>query len=380
MESTIGGTRRHLVDVALGQAAAGLRVHVAASCERHDEFRGDMTRMAGAGVDVHEIPMVRSISPGVDWTHLRRIRHLLRELRPDVVHTHSSKAGVLGRMASSSTGIGARVHTPHTFAFLFGHMFGPAKRRFFRSVEKHLARSTHRFVAVGPGEAETMAASGVVDPARVRVVPNGIDPTPFASAEPFPRTEFRRGEDELLAAVVGLLNVAKGQDLAIRALAHEACATVRLLLVGHGEWEGELRALAHDLGVAQRVEFLGWRRDVPRILRSIDALLLPSRWEGMPYVVLEAMAAGTPVLAARVDGARDLLHDGRGGFTFEVGSVDGLADVVERLGRATPEDRRRLGGAGRAEIERSHTVATMVAGLLEVYREAMVEAAGGARR
>lgn len=374
MESTIGGTRRHLVDAALGQVAAGLDVHVIASCERHAEFRQDMERMRDAGVGMHELAMVRSLKPLVDYGHLREVERYLEAILPDVVHTHSSKGGVLGRVASSRTGVGARVHTPHTFAFLFGDMFGPAKRRLFRAIEARLAKRTHLVVAVGAGEADTMLASGVVAPDQVRVVPNGIDPAPFAEADPLPRAELGAREDELLLGVIGLLNVAKGQDIAVRALARARERRVRLLVVGHGEMEAELRDLAAREGVAERVEFLGWRRDVPRILRSLDALVLPSRWEGLPYVVLEAMASGRPILASRVDGARDLVHDGRGGLTFEIGSVEGLADRIDELARTTHEERARLGASGRAELERAHTRTTMVDGLVRVYREALERA------
>lgn len=371
MESTIGGTRRHLVDVSLGQVEAGLDVHVIASCERHAEFRQDMERMRAAGVGVHELAMVRSLKPLVDYGHLREVERYLRAIVPDLVHTHSSKGGVLGRVASSRTGIGARVHTPHTFAFLFSHMFGAAKRRLFRTIEARLARRTQLVVAVGSGEADTMLSSGVVAPEQVRVVPNGIDPEPFAAATPVEREALGARPDELLLGVVGLLNVAKGQDVAIRALARARHDRARLLIVGHGEMEGELRELSRSEGVHERVTFLGWRRDVPGILRSLDALVLPSRWEGLPYVVLEAMASGTPVLASRVDGARDLIHDGRGGFTFEVESVDGLADRIDELARTTPQERARLGASGRAELDRAHTRTTMVDGLVKVYREAV---------
>jgi glycosyltransferase involved in cell wall biosynthesis len=382
MESTIGGTRRHLVDVALGQAAAGLDVHVTASCERHAEFREDLERLARAGVDVHELPMVRSIRPATDWGHARALARRIESLRPHVVHTHSSKAGVLGRFAALRAGRGARVHTPHTFAFLFANMFSARQRRLYRAIETWFARRTDLIVAVGHGEARTMLASGVVAQERIRVVPNGIQPEAFASAAPLPRAELcPQGADRghLVAGVVGLLNVAKGQDLAVRALAERGCERVDLVLVGHGEMDAELRALARDLGVHERVAFLGWRRDVPRILRTLDVLLLPSRWEGLPYVVLEAMAAGTPVVAARVDGALELVRDGETGFTFPIESVAGLAEALGHLARLTPAERARLGSAGRGELERAHTRETMVAGLVAVYEEAVALAGRRAR-
>ncbi|MGK0483466.1 MAG: glycosyltransferase involved in cell wall biosynthesis, partial [Planctomycetota bacterium] len=144
MESTIGGTRRHLVDVAAGQLRAGYDVSIIASTLRDPGFPADLDELARAGAHVTRIPMVREIRPIKDLMHMRQIARVLRERRPDVVHTHSSKAGVLGRRASMTTGIGVRVHTPHTFAFLFGALFGRGKRALIRSIEKALSKSTHR--------------------------------------------------------------------------------------------------------------------------------------------------------------------------------------------------------------------------------------------
>ncbi|MHC4378657.1 MAG: glycosyltransferase family 4 protein, partial [Planctomycetota bacterium] len=328
MESTIGGTRRHLRDVAAVQAAAGHRVHVVAAALRMPEVRGDFQRLREAGVDVRELPMVRAIQPATDARHLGQLRRILREVRPDVVHTHSSKAGVLGRLASKSTGIGARVHTPHTFAFLFDAMFSGAKRRLFRTIESQLGRHTHRLVAVSESERATIAESGVVDVRRVRVVPNGVDPQAFRGATPVDRGALGVPAEAPLLATVGLLNVAKGQDLALEALARPEAAAVHLLIVGHGEEREALGNLARQLGLEERVHFLGWRDDVPGLLATCDGLLLPSRWEGMAYIVLEAMAAGLPIVATRVDGARELVTEGVNGTLAEVGDSADLARAI----------------------------------------------------
>ena len=163
MEATIGGTRRHLVDVAFAQLRRGDEVSLLVSTLRDPGFEADLRGLEQEGAHVRRIPMVRSIRPAKDLRHLRQVKSALRELRPDVVHTHSSKGGVLGRRASLSTGIGARVHTPHTFAFLFGALFGRAKRAVFRSIERSLASSTHRLIAVSASEAQTIEASGIVE-------------------------------------------------------------------------------------------------------------------------------------------------------------------------------------------------------------------------
>ena len=374
MEATIGGTRRHLVDVARGQREAGHRVSLVVSTLRDPGFCADLEALEGIGVEVIRVPMVRAIRPARDLVHLRRIKGTLEETRPDIVHTHSSKAGVLGRRASLSTGIGARVHTPHTFAFLFDALFSRTKRALFRSIERGLARSTHRMVAVSASEAERMSVSGVVDPGIVRVVPNGIDPARVAGAAPLDLREVGLDPDLACAAVVGLVYDAKGQDLAVEALARPGLTGLQLLCVGPGD-AGALEARAEALGVARRVAFTGARDDVPRVLAAADFLLLPSRWEAMPYVVLEAMAASRAVVATPVDGARDLVEDERTGFLARSSSVDAVADAMERALLAGSGRRADLGRAGRERLDASFSIAAMVAGLDAVYEEALEAAA-----
>ena len=370
MECTIGGTRRHLVDVALEQRARGLAVHVTAAALRQPDFVADLERLERAGVVVTRLSMVRRIAPATDARHLAFLRRQLERVRPDVVHTHASKAGVLGRLASIQTGIGSRVHTPHTFAFLFEAEFSRPKRALFFSIERALSGHTRALVAVSPSEARTMARSGVVDEERVRVVPNGIDARPWVEARALPRAEIGLAGDGPLAVVVGLLNVAKGQDLLLESLARGGLDDLQLAVVGHGALESGLRAQATRLGLDERVRFLGFRSDVPRLMAACDFLVLPSRWEGMPYVVLEAMAAGKPVVATPVDGAIDLIEDGRSGFVAPTLDSTALAGALRAMCSLTRAERAGMGEHGRARVLSRYSADAMVDGLIEVYREA----------
>lgn len=369
MESTIGGTRRHIVDAAAGLRARGLDVHLAVSTLRQPDFERDLERLEASGVGVLRLPMVREIQPGRDLAHLAALSRHLESLRPDVVHTHSSKAGALGRLASVATGVGSRVHTPHTFAFLFDAMFPAWKRELFRDVEIALAGHTQRTIAVSETEADTIRRSGVVPASRIRVVANGLDPSPWVSAQPIPRTELGVPEGVPLAAVIGLLNLAKGQDLAIEAIAQPGLERLHLVVAGDGEMREELESLAARLGVADRVRFLGHRWDAPAIVAACDFTLLPSRWEGMPYVVLETMAAGRPVVATPVDGARDVVRTGENGFLAHAIDVDAIAAACRSLLALTPAERRAMGERGRERVLAHWTSARMVDGLLAVYAE-----------
>jgi len=375
MECTIGGTRRHLVDLADGLCSAGDEVHLAVSALRMPLFRTDLDRLTAKGCTVHEVPMVRSISPATDWGHRRQLEALLREVEPDIVHTHSSKAGVLGRSASLATGIGARVHTPHTFAFLFDAMFSAHKRFLFRRIEAHYARRTHRMIAVSNGESQTMISSGVVPAASVRVVPNGVDMSRWSSVAPVKRAQLGIPDDALIVLVAGLLNSAKGQDLAIQALQMVASPNIHLVIAGDGNDLPMLEALAGELGVNDRVHFLGWRDDLPALIAASDVVLLPSRWEGMPYVVLEAMAAGRPVVATRVDGARDLVAHKETGLLVDVKDVVGIANALEQLAGSSPQERASMGRLGAERIRDEFCIEHMVRATQAVFTEALAKPA-----
>jgi len=369
IEATIGGTRRHVVDACRGLRARGVRVTLAASALREPRFRDDLDALAREGVEVREVPLVRAIRPHKDLAHTLALRALLKELRPDIVHTHSSKAGAIGRLASWSTGIGVRVHTPHTFAFLFGAMFSSTSRALFRAVEKELARKTDRFIAVSEDEAATFATADFVPASKLRIVGNGIDPAPFENAVALDRTGLGVPQHAPLALVVGLLNVAKGQDLALRALATPVLGNVHLAFAGTGELEASLRSLARELGVESRVHFLGWREDVPSLLATCDAVLVPSRWEGMPYIVLEAMAAARPVVATPVDGARAMLADGKAGRLCRSSESPDIAEGLAAVLKLDADSRRTLGREGQAKVRAGFTLERMVDGLLDVYGE-----------
>ena len=367
MECTIGGTRRHLGDVSRGLLSRGWDVHLAVSAERTAGFREDMAELARAGAVIHELPMVRAVSPWKDRAHTLELTKLMRELRPDVVHTHSSKAGVLGRRAASAAGCGAVVHTPHTYSFLFGQMFGPVARWVFKSVERRLSALAHRVVAVSEDEAETMRGSGVVSDEQVRVVPNCIEVEPYQRAAPVIPDGSAAELTHVL--VCGLLNSAKGQDLAIAALKGSGCEQIELWLAGDGAEQAALLSLAAAMGVSERVRFLGHRDDVPGLMRAADLLLLPSRWEGMPYVVLEAAAAGLPIVATPVDGAREFLAGELRGWTAAASTEEAIGAALTAAASAGEAERAlRSERAGQWVLDH-HAVERMMDALEAVYAE-----------
>lgn len=369
MECTIGGTRRHLVDLALGLADRGHEVTVAAAAERAPDFREDLALMMRRGIRSVEVGMVRSVSPLADRRAGRILRTLVKETDPDLVHTHSSKAGVLGRRAAGRT---PKVHTPHTFSFLFEGEFSLMRRLAFRTLEVRLARRTDRTICVSPSEAAEAIARGVLDPARTRVVPNGVDPGAYGSIEPLERSTLGVPEEAFLVGVLGLLSEAKGHEDLFEALAarRSDLPSVHLAIAGAGDLEHRLKERVRSLGLDDSVHFLGWRDDVPRLLATLDLLAMPSHWEGMPYVLLEAMASGLPVLATDVHGCRDVVQEGVTGRLVPARDPGALGDALVGLaGDLAAAD--RMGQRGRAEITGTYTLDAMVDATVEVYGEAL---------
>jgi glycosyltransferase involved in cell wall biosynthesis len=378
MECTIGGTRRHLHDLVHGLLARGVEVEVVCSALRDPRMREDMAGMAHAGARVHELPMVRAISPFRDSWHALRLGGLLLGSRFDVVHTHSSKAGALGRVAALLCSRAVRIHTPHTYAFSFtaagqgGEKAGP--RGLLLGTERLLARITQRVIHVSASEREEGRALRVVPGGRQRVVHNGIDPARFArpAGGAALRAELGIPAGARVVSSVGLLNDAKGHDILVAAAARLP-SDVHVLVVGHGEREGALRERAAALGLGPRLHLPGWRDDISAVHAASDVFALPSRWEGLPYSLLEAMAAGLPCVASDVNGSRDILGvEPACGLLVPREDPAALAAALQRL-LAEPELAARLARAGVARVADEFTLDAMLDRTLAVYREALDE-------
>lgn len=378
MECTIGGTRRHLRDLAHGLSRRGHTVEVVASTLREPRMVEDLAAMEAAGIAVHQLAMVRPIQPLTDVGHALALAGMVFDRRFDVIHTHSSKAGALGRAVGAMLSGAARVHTPHTYAAAFDGGKGqggeaPGPPGLIMATERLLGRVTDRLIHVSEGEREQGQALGVSPLARARVVPNGIDPAPFqdpcGGAEV--RAEFGIPSDAPVVGTVGLLNDAKGHDVLVDALA-QLPADVHVLLVGHGELEQPLREQAARLGLAERVHITGWRDDVSPCHDAMDLFCLPSRWEGLSYALLEALAAGLPCVSSAVNGSPEVLLPGGG--QPDCGCIvprDDSAALAQALSGLLSNEglRRELSAAAARRVPEAFTIDHMIDGTLAVYRE-----------
>ncbi len=287
---------------------------------------------------------------------LRALFGLCREMvrmRPDVVHTHTAKAGTLGRVAAFLTGVPVKVHTFHGHV-LHGY-FGPRGSALVRAVELLLARITTRVIAVSEEVKDDLCRRHRAIPAaRVTVVPLGLDltlPGRAADCRGELRAEFGIGADEPVISMIGRLVPVKepGTALEVAAKVLAEAPRARFLLVGGGELLKPMRARARELGLGDRVLFLGFRTDLDRILADTDLALLTSRNEGTPVALIEAAAAGVPAVATRVGGVPSVVVDGETGILVPHGDPTALARAILDL-LADPDRRREMGRVARARV------------------------------
>ncbi|MFM8552508.1 MAG: glycosyltransferase family 4 protein [Nitrospiraceae bacterium] len=311
----------------------------------------DREAAAMPGVAFHQVPsLIRSLNPFADLVALIALTRLLAKLRPTIVHTHSSKAGILGRLAAKLAGVPVILHSIHGFGFTPAH--GPIARRLLIALERLAARVTTGFIAVSDANRRQGVALGLFAEDRCTVIRSGIDRALYRTTQVDRLAKRRELGLDPDRPVVGMIAPFKPQKapldfVRMAALAHEARPDAQCLLVGDGALRGAIEAEIARLGLGGSVHLTGWRRDIPEVMRCLDILVLTSRWEGLPRVYLEALASGVPVVGTRVDGAAEVVQDGVNGYLVEPGDVQGLAERVLSL-LNHPQEAVRMGQAGRS--------------------------------
>jgi glycosyltransferase involved in cell wall biosynthesis len=362
VESAAAGTGRHVLDLAEGLIGRGCDVHLIYSTRRIDRlFVKRLTDLPA--LRRQALPMRTGIHPS-DWRVVRAVRRYIRAAGPfDVIHGHSSKGGAVARLAALGSGAPA-FYTLHGLITVDPSM-SRWKRGIFLGIEWCLGLRTSRIVAVAPEEARAAVRWGL-GRSRVVLIPNGIPPS-----QPTPRGEVRQALDLPAEAIVfgfvGRLVALKATDVLIQAFATIAgpIPQALLVIVGGGPLEASLKELARELGVAERVHWLG-ERDAAEVFPALDVFAMPSRKEGLPYVVLEAMAGGLPVVATVSAGVEILVESGGNGIVVPTDDVAALSQGMLLLGTDAAL-RERYGRASRRRAAR-FTVDAMVDRTLAVYR------------
>lgn len=369
----VGGAALHVLQLAREQRQRGHDVVVVAGTlaagEESMEYVADEL-----GIDVLTFPALqRELSPRADAKAIRQLRSLIRHRRPDILHTHTAKAGGTGRIAALLAGSARPQVLVHTY---HGHVlsgyFSNRWEHLFRRIERLLAHLTDTLVAVSEEVRDDLVRFGVARAERFAVVPYGFALPAWSDADSEARSAIRSrlglADETFVIGWAGRLTAIKRPlDLirTLRSVVEQGIDAV-LVIVGDGELRLDAEALSRELGVSDRTHFVGFQRDIRDWYAAVDVSLLTSANEGTPVVAIESLAAERPVVATAAGGTGTVVVEGESGYLLPIGDIDGLARRLVELAR-DPALRARLGAAGAADVRSRFATARMADELEAVY-------------
>ncbi|RSX55324.1 glycosyltransferase family 4 protein [Bifidobacterium samirii] len=342
IQEAMGGCGRHVADLIAGLDPERFDVTLLYGATRMDDYyRETLPALSRRARVIPCADLRRDISPRHELRALLQTMRLIREVRPDVVHCHSSKAGAIGRLAVALCGrrygVKRVFYTPHAYSFQAPEFSGK-KRLVFTLLERWLSRCvTDLTFNVSEGERRAALDAGLDDPSKFEVIYNGI------ADEPVPSKAEARAmlglalaglpDDAPIVGVTARLVDQKDPmtSIAIAARVIERRPDVHVVYVGDGPYTSRMEAYCREHGVADRVHILGYRADAERVVSAFDVYLLTSLYEGMPYSLVEALRAGVPIAATDTTGNDEVVEPGRNGLLFPVGDVEAGAAAVLRL-------------------------------------------------
>jgi glycosyltransferase involved in cell wall biosynthesis len=337
-------------------------------------------RARAGGVPIEIVPELRrAVHPWRDWRAYRRLKQSLRAFRPEVVHTHSAKGGVLGRAAASALGVPAIVHTVH------GAPFHPYQSRlacaFARRCERWAARRCHAIVSVADAMTELMVSNQIAPRAKFTTIYSGLEVEPFLAAESqrtATRAELGYSPEHFVIGKIARLFDLKGHEDLVRAAPAIVAAwpNARFLMVGDGALRRRIESQVAAAGLADHFQFLGLvpPERIPKLIAAMDMVVHVSLREGLARALVQALLAGRPVVSYDIDGAREVVRNGETGYLVPPRSIEGLVAAVSRLA-ADPALRARMGAAGRRELPDRFRQERMVDELHRLYDRLLAESA-----
>lgn len=332
-------------------------------------------RAQAGGFPLHLIPeMRRSLHPLRDWQSYRALVGLLSKIRPDIVHTHSSKAGIIGRAAAKKLGIPA-VHTIHGAAFHYGQ--GAIAYRIYRSAERWAARWTDHYISVADDMTDEYVHAKVASRERFTTIYSGFDVEPYLNP-PRSRDVVRRdlglAEGEIVVGKIARLFHLKGHEFLLSAAPAilKECPQVKFLFVGDGILRSQFEKQIAEMGLADRFVFTGLvpPTRIPELIHAMDIVAHTSQWEGLARVLPQGLIAGKPVVAYDVGGAREVVLPGATGFLLPRDSIEPLASAIIKLAQSD-ELRAKFGTEGRRRFTEQFRHQTMTRRIREVYAQVL---------
>lgn len=318
----------------------------------------------------------RELNPKGDFRMVMELYRRFRQTRPHIVHTHTAKAGAVGRLAAWMARVPIRIHTFH--GHVFHGYFSAAKTRFFTELEKRLARITSRIIVLGPSQQADIQGLGIGKPGQFVQIPLGLDLARFTECnreESSLRHELGLGADTPVVSIVARLVPIKNHTLFFQAarLVLERHPAVRFVLAGDGPDREVLEAQSREMGLEKSVVFLGFRSDLPNIYAGSDVSVLTSKNEGMPVAIIESLSTGTPVVATGVGETSSIVEQGVSGYIVPPGDTAALADRICAV-LEQPDDWRLKLQRTREAFAGNYSIDRLVSDIDSLYRTLLVEA------
>jgi glycosyltransferase involved in cell wall biosynthesis len=371
----VGGPATHVAVANRGLRELGWETLLAFGSVESDEAEVDL---AALDIPVQRIPTLqRAVDPAADFRASAALARIIRRYRPDIIHTHLSKAGLLGRSVALATTRAIRVHTFH--GTVFGGYFGSRTSGAIIRAERFLGHHSHAVVALSDRQRRELTDFEIAPEERIHVVPLGLPLSRFAAAQ---GDEARRrarsslgiSQDAVVILAIGRLVPIKRLDRLIDAMALVAPAVpeIQLHFVGDGAERQALEARVASVGLTDRTVFSGWSADSPTWYAAADVVALTSDREGTPLALIEAAAAGRPVVATNVGGVADVVVDGQTGFVVAADDIEALAGRFIRLAR-DPDLRATMGRDAPARSQ-LYDAERLVSDLDGLYRACLAQA------
>ncbi|MDD5542642.1 MAG: glycosyltransferase family 4 protein [Acidobacteriia bacterium] len=374
----IGGPSIHVVLLTAEMQACGYDTRLVVGRESRSE--GNMIYLAERyGVTPVQIQELgRAIHPWSDALAFKKIYQLIREFRPDVVHTHTAKAGVLGRVAAWMLDVPVIVHTFH--GHVFHSYFGNARSAFFRWIERVLSRMSTRIIAISDNVKQDLMLYHIAPPEKIVVVPLGLDLDSLLSVEHH-RGTFRKelglGPNDKLVGIVGRVVKVKNLEIAVKAAERviQRLPATHFAMVGDGDEKENLVRLIAQRGLERHITLLGWRRDLENIYSDCDLALNTSLNEGTPVALIEAMAAGLPTVATNVGGTANVVVQDVTGYLCPSGDAEALAAAMINI-LGDQRRAREMGRAGRERVRQRFSKQRLVRDLDSLYTNLLSKGEG----
>jgi len=318
--------------------------------------------------------LARSINPFKDLRALWKIYKVIKRERPLIVHTHTAKAGTLGRTAAILAGVPVRVHTFH--GHVFDGYFNGLTARVFIFIERFLGRFTTKIVTVSNSVANDVTLKyNIVPKEKIRVIPLGFDLGRFFRSDENAaglKKELGLPDDSLLVGIVGRLVPVKNHKMFLDMAKEAGARKTKFIIIGDGELRLELESYAKQIGMERDVIFLGWRRDLENIYAGLDVACLTSLNEGTPVSLIEAMASARPVVSTDVGGVKDIVKDGVNGRLVSSGDTAAFAKAVLDLLNDSGK-RAKMGIAGRSFVKINYNKDRLIEDTKNLYEELLKE-------